>query len=121
MRRNESNPQEIWKLYLPLKAYRMTQGEIMEKTTAMAILIEAIRAYKDAHNIPAWEDDLIQIAEPGDEDWIAWQHDGTHIEGDPAHAEVALCIEGYGTYYGCVEAAVADLWKYFADDFTNEE
>jgi hypothetical protein len=30
MRRNESNPHAIWKLYLPLKAYRMTQGEIKD-------------------------------------------------------------------------------------------
>lgn len=89
----------------------------MEHTTATAILIEAIDVYKDAHNIPPWEDDLIQIAEPGDELWRHWQEDGGYrMDGDPIKSEVALCVEGFGCFYGCVEAAIAALPRYFCEE-----
>lgn len=85
-----------------------------EFTTATALVAEAIQAYKEAHDIPTWEDSLIQIAEPGDELWTQWQADsGSRMQGDPAHSEIALQVEGYGQFYGCVEAAIADLPRYF--------
>ena len=89
----------------------------MEKTTATALVVEAIRTFKEAHDIPAWEDSLIQIAEPGEDLYDAWR-EAPHMQGDPDHAEIALRQAGFGAFYGCVEAAIEDLWRYFDADFS---
>ena len=33
--------------------------------------------------------------------------------GNPGHSEIALRVAGEGQFYGCVEAAIADLARYF--------
>jgi hypothetical protein len=84
-------------------------------TTATALVAEAIRSYRTAHPLPVWEESRIQIAEPGDALWEAWRT-SSGMEGDPDRSEVALSCDGHGQFYGCVEAALADLWRYYADD-----
>ena len=93
-------------------------------TTATALVVEAIRDYKETRDIPAWEDSLIEIAEPGDLLWTQWATDtvlpdgsilvaASGMCGNPDRSEIALRVAGEGQFYGCVEAAIADLPRYF--------
>ena len=92
----------------------------MEKTTATALVIEAIRTFKEKHDIPSWEDSLIQIAEPGEDLYEEWREVAS-MQGDPDHAEIALYQEGFGQFYTCVEAAIEDIWQYFDADLSQPE
>ena len=85
------------------------------RTTATAILLDAIGAYRESHGIPPWEDDLLQIAEPGEDLYDEWRN-AHRMDGDPAQSEIAMRCDGFGTFYGSVEAAVADVRSYFCED-----
>jgi hypothetical protein len=91
-----------------------------EHTTAAAIMQAAIHAERERRHFPAWEDDRIEVAVPGDEHWTDWAS-GSGMDGDPTRSEIALRVDGDGQFYGCLEAAIADLWRYFYDEFEEEE
>jgi hypothetical protein len=103
----------------------LRNGRTLERcavwSTASQIMQDAILAYKEAHGIPVWEDDLVQVSFPGDEKWTAWQTSGAQMAGDPARSEVALYVEGFGAYYGCLEEAVADLGRYFSEESARDD
>ena len=87
-------------------------------TTALAIMSEALAAYLREHQLDAWMASWVEIATPGQPRWQELSRRGTGLlmGGDPVRSEIALCREGRGQFYGCVEAAIADLRAYFCDE-----
>ena len=56
-----------------------------EFTTATVLVVEAIQAYKEAHDIPAWMASWVEIATPGQPRWqeLSMRGTGLLMGGDP--------------------------------------
>ena len=85
--------------------------------TPRTIFLDALRTERARRDFGDHDEQWIQVAIPSD---ALWDTLSTRVVllGDREHAEIAVYYDGFGLYYSCVEAAIADIPRYFltADD-----